>query len=326
MSRSAQFDHYVARVREGKSGLGRLAAGTLLVLVAWGVATVAALFFGMAALLVISLSGGEPFDFSDPATLMQRFTASRTGLLALLLSLAGLWLGVWMALKWLHKRRISTVLSAAGRLDRGDFLRAFAVFSILPFILQIISLTTEEGVVANPIGVAGWLVGALALVPVLLIQTSAEEVFFRGYLPQNLAARFGSPLIWGLLPALAFSLLHWRGGISMQMNLAMFGGILAFALALTALMARTGSLAASMGAHFGNNLMAILFVSHDDLFAQAALFNGMPLHLIDAGWASAAGQLAATAGMVAIGFLALMHPRSPLALDAVRGHNGRVLT
>ncbi|MBK8458089.1 MAG: CPBP family intramembrane metalloprotease [Phyllobacteriaceae bacterium] len=130
----------------------------------------------------------------------------------------------------------------------------------------------------------------------------------------------------GLLPALAFSLLHWRGGISMQMNLAMFGGILAFALALTALMARTGSLAASMGAHFGNNLMAILFVSHDDLFAQAALFNGMPLHLIDAGWASAAGQLAATAGMVAIGFLALMHPRSPLALDAVRGHNGRVLT
>lgn len=322
MTRTHLFERYVDRAREGRTGLGRLTGGVVLVLIAWAVATVAALFLGMAVLLGLSLAGGEPFDFSDPSTLMMRFTASRTGLLSLLLSLGGLWLGVWLALKLLHKRALSTLVSATGRIDRSDFLKAFAVFSVLPFVLQAISLFGGEEVLANPIGVSGWLVGVAALLPVLLVQTSAEEAFFRGYLPQNLAARFGSPLIWGLAPAVAFSLLHWRGGISMQMNLAMFGGILAFALALTALVARTGSLAASMGAHFGNNLMALTFVSHDDMFAQAALFNGVPLQLMDAGWAAAAGQLAATAGIVAIGFLALVHPRSPLALSAVRAHNG----
>lgn len=319
---TAQFARYAERALEGKTGLGRLIGGVILVLAAWALATVLAFFVGFAALLVQTLLGGPPFDFSDQATMMARFLNTRAGLASMLLSLGGLWLGVWIALRLLHKRRIPTLLSTDGRIDRGDFLRAFAVFSVLPFLLQAASLLTETGVVRNPAGVGAWLTGAVLLLPVLLVQTSAEEAFFRGYLPQNLGARFRSPLVWGLLPALAFSLLHWRGGISTEMNLAMFAAIFVFALALTALVARTGSLAASMGAHFGNNLVAILFVSHDDLFAGAALFNGVPLQLLDSDWMMAAGQFAATGAMVAAGYVALTHPRSPLALGAIRGQTG----
>ncbi len=42
-----------------------------------------------------------------------------------------------------------------------------------------------------------------------LIQTGAEELVFRGYLQQQLAARFASPLIWMVLPALIFGAVHY---------------------------------------------------------------------------------------------------------------------
>jgi DNA-directed RNA polymerase subunit RPC12/RpoP len=40
----------------------------------------------------------------------------------------------------------------------------------------------------------------------VLIQTGAEEVLFRGYLQQQLAARFASPIAWMVLPSAIFAL------------------------------------------------------------------------------------------------------------------------
>lgn len=320
--RTETFRRYVDRALEGRTGLGRLIAGIVIVLVCWGIATFGMIFLGMAALFAISQMGGEAFDFSDAGVLMARFAATPIGLISLLLSLGGLWIGVWIALRLLHKRKVATMLSISGRFDRADFLRAFAAFTILPFLAQLASLPFEAAVVRNPIPLGNWLLAALAMVPALLIQTSAEEAFFRGYLPQNLAARFASPFVWALLPALAFSALHWRRDIPAEISLAMFGAILIFAFVLLALLSRTGSLAASMGAHFGNNLVAILFVSHDDLFAGAAFFNGQTLQDMPGGWAQAATQFVASAGMIVIGYLLLTHRRSPLALSAFRMQDG----
>lgn len=320
--RTETFNRYAARAGEGRTGLGRFIGGIVIVLICWGIATFGMIFFGMAALYAQSLAGGEPFDFSDPATMMIRFAKTPIGLVSLLLTLGGIWIGVWLALRLLHRRKVATLLSIEGRLDRGDFLRAFIVFASLPFLLQLASLPFQADVVRNPIPLATWLLTALAMVPALLIQTSAEEAFFRGYLPQNLGARFNSPFIWALLPSLGFAALHWRSDIPAEITLAMFGGILVFAFALLALVTRTGSLAASMGGHFGNNLVAILFVSHDDLFAGAAFYNGQTVQEMPGGWGSAVGQFVATIGMVLVGYLLLAHRRSPLALSAFRRQDG----
>ncbi|WP_338153259.1 CPBP family intramembrane glutamic endopeptidase [Pseudophaeobacter leonis] len=46
----------------------------------------------------------------------------------------------------------------------------------------------------------------------VLVQVSAEEVVFRGYLQQALAARFKSPVIWLVAPSALFGLAHYMPG------------------------------------------------------------------------------------------------------------------
>jgi len=105
----------------------------------------------------------------------------------------------------------------------------------------------------------------LLLLPVslvaVLIQSSAEEILFRGYLQQQLAARFRSPLVWMGIPALLFAWGHYSaaeaGGNAMYA--AIWAGF--FALAAADLTARTGTLGAAIALHFINNVSAIVVVA-----------------------------------------------------------------
>ncbi len=102
-----------------------------------------------------------------------------------------------------------------------------------------------------------WLPVALAG---LLIQTGTEELLFRGYLQQQLAARFHAPWVWMGVPSLAFGMLHFsteQYGAS-----AWFVVVWAvfFGLAAADLTARTGNLGAAVGLHFANNAATLLLV------------------------------------------------------------------
>ncbi|MFZ1680812.1 MAG: type II CAAX endopeptidase family protein [Rhizobiaceae bacterium] len=315
------FTAWTDRAAEGRTGLWRFTFGIATVLVIWMLATLLAFTLGLAGLLVASRFGFASFDFADPASTFLRFTRTRTGLVMLLLSLGGMWIGVWAAVRLFQKRGLRSVLSAHGFVG-GDFWRAFAAFAILPFLVQLASLAMDPDTVRNPVPFAEWLLLAVVIFATLAVQTSGEEVFFRGYLPQLLGHRFRSPLVWGLLPALGFAALHWRGSGDMGINLAMVGAILVFALVLTWFVVRTGSLAAAMGAHFANNLVALLFISHDSMFEKAAFFNGKDIQSAGLGTAEALVQFGVTAAMVAAGAALVLHPRSPLALSTVRAHNG----
>ncbi len=107
----------------------------------------------------------------------------------------------------------------------------------------------------------------------LLLQTGTEEVMFRGYLQQQLAARFSSRLVWMAVPALLFGFAHYS---SMQYGLV--AGLVVlwsalFGLAAADLTARTGNLGAAIGLHFANNTSAILLVGISGNFGGLALYN-----------------------------------------------------
>ena len=108
------------------------------------------------------------------------------------------------------------------------------------------------------------------------MQSAAEELAFRGFLMQSLAARFRSPVVWWLLPALLFGALHWNPA-ELGANAGL--GVLAstvVGLALADVTARTGNLSAAIGLHFANNVMAMLVV------ALPSPVSGLALYLIGA--------------------------------------------
>ncbi|WP_177220447.1 CPBP family intramembrane glutamic endopeptidase [Poseidonocella sedimentorum] len=108
----------------------------------------------------------------------------------------------------------------------------------------------------------------LLLLPVslsaLLVQVSAEELLFRGYLQQQLAVRFPDPRVWLILPNVLFALAHYDGQGDVIGDVHYVLWAFAFGLAASDLTARTGSLGAAIGFHLANNVYASLFWGERD--------------------------------------------------------------
>lgn len=180
-------------------------------------------------------------------------------------------LGVAIALRVAHQRWFPQIL--------GNTSEFFAQLRAVLLILVLINLAVmilppwDMGapLVAN-MNFGLWLV----LLPISLfavfIQVSAEEVLFRGYLQQQLAARFNSPLVWMVLPALLFGVGHYTPLEAGPNATAIALWAVVFGLLMADLTARAGTLGPAIAVHFVNNVIAILIVSLPDNLSGLALY------------------------------------------------------
>lgn len=191
-------------------------------------------------------------------------------MLAILASFVAMAAGPILAVRLVHRRRAGTLFGPAARTLR-DFARgAGAVVAVYAVAILVWSLAYDARPGLPP---GTW---ALFLIPALIglaIQTGAEELLFRGYILQQLAARFRSPIVWALLPSLAFGILHFDAGrLGGAMALWAVAATTLFGLMAADLTARTGSLGAAWGLHFGNNAFGILVLGTPGNLSGLALF------------------------------------------------------
>lgn len=247
-ARTPRLAAYVAPAHP-RAELWRLALGVLL-LIAFMLAGGAAVgFLGLALRL----------DQADLAEAMMMNTP--LGALAALASFGFWWAGLWLILRSLHRRPFGGLYGPRRRIEWGQFgLGAAGAFGLAALAsLSALAFGGEVAFAERPL--AHWAATALVALPLIFVQTGAEELLFRGYLTQQLAARFRSPLIWAVAPALLFGALHW--------NPIGYGSAVWLVIAVTALtgfgftlaVAHTGGLSLAMGLHFGLNAQAFLLVS-----------------------------------------------------------------
>ena len=250
------FERY-RRSPNAKTTLLRLFLGTLIVVLLWGATTAAVLFGGTYVYFAWQAAAVPPAD-----GVMQGFLASPIGILSALASFAGIWIGLWMAMRWVHGEKLSALLGASRRVSWPDFLKGLIAVLITSALSEILLYLLQPGISRGTISLSSWLLFAIPIVALTLLQTSSEEVLFRGYLLRGLANRFRSPLVWALLPGLLFTSLHWSSASSTAINACVLVLIAAFALLLTLVVYATGNLGAALGAHLGNNLTGFLLISH----------------------------------------------------------------
>ena len=108
----------------------------------------------------------------------------------------------------------------------------------------------------RPIGI--WLLGIPFTLVALVIQVTTEEVFFRGYIQQQIASRVSDPFFWMVCPALVFGAAHYfnADGPGQGVLWALWAALLGMACA--DLTARAGSIGPAIGLHLANNLFALL--------------------------------------------------------------------
>lgn len=185
-------------------------------------------------------------------------TLTAADALWLLASFACMIVGTLVAANLFHGRGLVS-LTGPPALAMVHFARVLRALAVL---YAAIWLILPVGIEVTPnVGFGRWLTLLPLAVPLILLQVGAEELFFRGYLQQQLAARFRSPAIWIGLPAALFAWGHYlpseTGGNALAV--AAWAGI--FAAAAADLTARTGTLGAAIALHFANNAVAILVLS-----------------------------------------------------------------
>lgn len=316
---SPAFEAYVDRARDGKLGLWRFGSGLVLIVVASIVAFIAIFVVWSIALTVpiVMETGAAPSEAAIQ-TAVESMLDGHTPAAAtsLLLAWAGMWLGVWLALRLLQRRRVATVIAARAGLFWPDFLRAAAATAIGGVLVTLISLFFgSEFISRGALDFERWLWWLVPLSLATLVQTSAEEVVFRGYITQTLAARFQSSLIWAVIPIAAFCAVHFSSAFSQPTNFTVVAFAAVFGTLATVLVSRTGSLGASMGMHFLNNLIGFAFIGSEDFFGGGALFVSSPLSSL--GWSQALFGFATSVLPLGIAMLLLFEPRSPLRLRSL---------
>lgn len=289
-----------------KTTLLRLFAGSAIVIALWMAMTALVLFAGTYAYIAWRLPGPSTGRY------MQDFLASPVGILSALTSFAGIWIGLWVAMRFVHGEPLSALFGVSRRIAGGDFLKGLVAVLITSLFSEVLLYWLQPEIVRGPIAFSSWLLFLIPIVLLAFLQTSSEEMLFRGYLLRGLAYRFRSPLIWAVLPGLLFTSLHWNSSSTLAINACVLVSIGAFALLLTLLVYVTGNLGPGFGAHLGNNLTGFLLISHQEGYNGFALLNAKPLE--GPGWTNWDAVLIAAIGIVStlLTMLLLLDRRSPL--------------
>ncbi|MBX2854971.1 MAG: CPBP family intramembrane metalloprotease [Rhodobacteraceae bacterium] len=103
----------------------------------------------------------------------------------------------------------------------------------------------------------GYVAAAVALI---IVQAASEEIMFRGYLLQQIAAWRRSPWLWAVAPALMFGLLHFDPGQAPERAWGHVAAASLFGLLASYTTWRTGGLGFVIGVHIANNWIALLIL------------------------------------------------------------------
>jgi membrane protease YdiL (CAAX protease family) len=220
------------------------------------------------------------------------FTASPEALLFTFLvrSLGAISFG-WLALIFiaprLHQRSFISLFGEAGRFWRG-FTAGALLCVLLVVFAEAALLAYRGGAFWTPVPqMEYWWWFAASVIVLVCLQASVEEVVFRGYLLQQLAARFRSPILWAVAPSLFFGAIHYAPNTfasADSVNLARLWVISAalFGLFATYLTWRTGSVGMAVGFHIVNNWFALLVLDQlGSRLERLALFKGPGLGAVE---------------------------------------------
>jgi membrane protease YdiL (CAAX protease family) len=223
------------------AGLTRLALGFILIEATY--ATVMHLLD--AALLPLPLDWTDGFYYGT----------TRLGLIAQLASFGLLGAAVILTVRVLHHRGPLSLLGR-GPGVRQTLYALMAVLALFTAIELMPPWWSMEGMTLN--NPLSWLLLLPLSLGALTVQVASEEILYRGYIQQQLAARFSSPWIWLIGPNLLFAVAHWEDGVPWTEAAQYAIWAFCFGLAASDLTARTGSLGAAVGFHLANNVYAFL--------------------------------------------------------------------
>jgi membrane protease YdiL (CAAX protease family) len=203
-----------------------------------------------------------PSPDADPMDIFKTIP-SNLRLFLLLLSFAFVLPGIWLVVKKLHDLPIMSVLSSRKKIDLERVLYSFMLWGtvVSAFVFLEYSLNPENYVFNFK--VKEFLILAVIAILFIPIQTSVEEIVFRGYLMQGFGHWLNSRFMALFLTSTVFGSFHLANPeiTALGYEFVILYITVGFVLGIMTLM--DDGLELALGFHAANNLIAALLVTAD---------------------------------------------------------------
>jgi uncharacterized protein len=187
------------------------------------------------------------------------------------------WLvGTVLAVHGIHCRSAWGLVGADHRINWRRLSYGFTVWFMISMIPSFVSLWISPGEYKFDFDVNKWSVAFLLVMILTPIQTSAEEIFFRGYLLQGMGLITRQPLVLIFSNGLLFMLPHLgnpevaNGFFWVALQYFVIGVFLAF------ITLQDNRLELALGVHAANNITHIFFTTTDSALGTPALWTAKP--------------------------------------------------
>jgi membrane protease YdiL (CAAX protease family) len=188
--------------------------------------------------------------------------------LQLSLAFLAVFLAFVLIVPWMHRRPLRTWITVAPRVRWGRVWLGAGVWVGLVAVMAVIEALVYPGRYQFSLNLPRFLPFLVLVLILTPIQTSAEELFFRGYLLQAFGLLTRRPLLLIVITALLFALPHLANPeVAASGDYGPLGGVvgslgyLIMGVLLAAITLRDDGLELALGAHAGNNLFAGLVVN-----------------------------------------------------------------
>jgi len=234
----------------------RWVVGTLFILVVWLVGVV---ILGVAMLPYTGVDPVALFSGEDILGAMPTWGY----LFFALITFVPLFLGTLFAYRFIVGTKLRYLFSTIGSFRWWRVGLGFWVWLALvggPVMVAVWAQPQDYRYAFDPVTFVPYFVVAIVLLP---IQTTAEELFFRGWIIQWAAKRVGNILWLSTVSGVLFSIPHLLNPEASSDLLGAFFGFFTVGFALGWVTVRDRSLEVAIGAHLSNNLFAALIVGYE---------------------------------------------------------------
>ncbi len=260
---------FIAQVFKGKNSVGRYVAAIFVIFIFWQV-------MGVIPLLLIASSYAP-----DASAFMESMQSNFMGLgipkslyLAALLSMfVFAFIGLYIAITKIHERPLKTVMTSREKFDWGRVKFGFALWGLVLMIMTIADLLIRPEDFVLIFDWKKFLVLAAVAIALLPIQTTFEEVLFRGYFMQAIGGLTKNRWMPLIITSVIFGLVHGANPEIDKLGPLAFVFYIGTGFLFGIMTLMDEGMELSVGFHAVNNLFAALMITTDwTVFQTDAVF------------------------------------------------------
>lgn len=215
----------------------------------------------LAAILFQTFFKGKSYSTTDSELL--HFFEPNLSLFLLLFSYVVALGGVYFAVRFLHRQTFISIVTGRKKIDWNRVLFSFSIWSVFTVVSTLVTYylnPSDFEINFQPIPFLILFIIASLLIP---IQTTVEELVFRGYLMQGFANLSKNKWLPLLVTSVIFGLLHLSNPEVSKLGNIIMVYYIGTGLLLGVITLMDNGMELALGFHAANNLIGALLVTSD---------------------------------------------------------------